>query len=145
LKSQHGHLAFYKITPQGNSPAFLDILPYVKNSWGWEGSFPSQRCWTKGSTEIVLVNYGPNPVDVRVSFDLATLQPRRVHLKTTNKELSSHELTSNSAVHLEYLLNLKPGKNSLYVETDRPGELPGNGDLRELAFAILKFSTKAAL
>ena len=37
---------------------------------------------------------------------------------------------------------LLPGQNSLFIETDIPPELPGNGDLRKISFGISNFVIK---
>lgn len=96
--------------------------------------------WSSGAAEMVL--YGPESAakQVRLVFQITTVQPRRLKIVAANETLAEMTLAPDQPPRpIELALVLQPGANHVRLETEVPGELPANGDPRTLAFCIRNF------
>ncbi|MDD5268403.1 MAG: hypothetical protein PHO08_14955 [Methylococcales bacterium] len=125
------------------NPSAVPVLPKSPPAYsiGWSGNEGNQRWAVSKRAEITLWNNGNNPTAATIEFSLMTLKPRNIRIGVNNEILQNSSLgTSSSEVHFNLTsVILLPGQNSLFIETDVPPELPGNGDLRKISFGIKGF------
>jgi hypothetical protein len=97
--------------------------------------------WAFGEAVIILQNQHPESQTVRLRFGIGTVQPRRIVIKLDDQTLLDRNLSAGEQLpEVELRAELSPGSNSLHFWSDRPGEPPGNGDPRKLAFMLKNFS-----
>ncbi len=124
-------------------PAALPILPesLPVYSEGWSEDEGDHRWAVSSRAEIDILNNGNYPRMVTIEFTLMTLKPRNVKIGVNGKTLQTFSFgLSGAAAHLKLTpVTLVPGQNSLFVETDVPPEIPGNGDPRKISFGISNF------
>ncbi|MBI5591178.1 MAG: hypothetical protein HY881_11920 [Deltaproteobacteria bacterium] len=119
-------------------PAVLPIIPELKPVYGagWSVDEGDHRWAVSSSAEITIFNQSEKPMQANIGFSLSTLKPRNVKIKINGKILENFLFDlSGTAVQLTPI-TLSPGQNSLFIETDVPPEIPGNGDSRKLSFGI---------
>jgi hypothetical protein len=124
-------------------PAIVPILPEspVLYSVGWSVDEGTHRWAVSSRAEVNLFNNSNKPRPVTIGFTLITLKPRNVKIGLNGKTLQNLSLgLSGSVPHFKSNpVTLAPGKNTLFIETDVPPKLPGNGDPRKLSFGIRNF------
>jgi hypothetical protein len=120
------------------------LPPYFDANWySVEGDVNGHWRWSRGDANILLFNNGSEAKTVSVKFGLSSVQPRRVEVYAASKLICSADLTADrpSAPDVTASVLLPPGQTSLHFHTDVPGAVPGNGDGRALAFALINFDT----
>ncbi len=119
--------------------AIIHEFPLVYGA-GWLGDEGSHR-WAVSSRAVInIFNQSNNPMRTSISFTLRTLKPRNVTIGINGDILQNFLLGLSGAVVQLTPVTLSPGQNSLFIETDVPPELPGNGDPRKLSFGISNFA-----
>lgn len=106
---------------------------YDRNWYGAEGDSTDSWRWSVGNATITLYNLDSGPKRVRLTFRIETPQPRSLDIYAGSKKVYSASIDpAHPPERLNLILLLRPGTNELSFRTDRPGEPPGNGDLRSL-------------
>lgn len=107
--------------------------------YGLEGSVDENLRWSNGSATIDVYNGRLTPLTAFVSFGLGTLVDRAVDVSGPTGLLSRQQLPAGGAQQVELKILINPGTTKLRFTTDKPAELPGNGDSRKLAFNVTNF------
>jgi hypothetical protein len=117
------------------------LPPEFDETWSnLEGTPTDYWRWSSGDAKLILYNGDPTDRTVHLSFNLFTILGRKVVILAGTKELSSVSLApGQESSRADVTVSLRPGKNLLLFQTDGPGELPGNGDPRKLAFSLRNF------
>ncbi len=135
----------------GESPDFicLALLPATEPSlppefdWHWhalETGPDSTWRWSEGNASIVLHNEKGRPRTVHLTCELRTNGPRRIVIRTGSQQLYERNFNAiDPGTSVDLPLPLPSGSMEIQFETDRAGELPGNGDPRKLAFNVRNF------
>lgn len=127
-------------------PAAVPVLPESPPvySVGWSEDEGTHRWAVSSRAEIIILNNDNKPRVVTIEFALNTLKPRNVRIGVNGKTLQNLSLGLKDPVaHFKSpTFTLVPGRNTLFIETDVPPELPGNGDPRKLSFQISNFIIK---
>jgi len=132
--ADNGDLIAIRLKPA----ALIHEFPPVYGA-GWSGDEGSHR-WAVSSRSVInIFNQSNNPMPTSISFSLRTLKPRNVKIGINDNILQNFLLELSGAVVQLTPVTLSPGQNTLFIETDVPPELPGNGDLRKLSFGISNF------
>jgi hypothetical protein len=120
------------------------LPPEFDRNWSALEGIPQDNWrWSQGDASIILYNDGGVTKPVKISFSLATSRPRKIEIFDGVTQLYRGSLAENQSsevLHLTVLL--PPGRSELRFRTDVPGELPGNGDERKLAFNIRNFTIR---
>lgn len=100
--------------------------------------------WTIGDAELSLFSYFGTPVRRTVHFGLSSATERRVSVEIgeTRRTFKLDGSSSLQMVPLE--VTLMPGANLLRFKTDQPPRLPGNGDIRPIAFGVHNLAVEEA-
>ncbi len=136
LIADDGDLIAFRLNPVVH-PAIPEFPP--KYGVGWSDDEGDHRWAMSRRAEINIFNQGNKPMSATISFSLNTLKQRNVMIGINGNILQKFLLGVSGAVVQLTPVSLPPGQNSLFIETDVPPELPGNGDPRKLSFAISKF------
>jgi phosphoglycerol transferase len=117
------------------------LPPEFDEHWsGLEGTLADHWRWSMGDAKLILYNGDSAERTIHLSFNLFSLLKRKVDVLAGSKELFSVSLDPGQpSPSVDLVVSLRPGKNELLFRTDRPGELPGNGDPRKLAFSLRNF------
>jgi hypothetical protein len=118
------------------------LPPEFDRSWyGFEGNVADHWRWSMGDAGVILHCAPGDSRTVQLAFNLGSMAPQRVEIYRGTEKLYSTALDPGQppvAVHLT--VALAQGRNELSFRTDRPAQLPGNGDPRKLAFNIRNFT-----
>ncbi len=127
------------------SPA--EVPPDFASGWYYlEGGSAQNLRWSSGEAVIIFTNTASLPRSVNLRFALGTLRSRHVRVSFGKSILFEGEIGNGSeTVQIEDKIVLSPGENRLIFWTDKPAELPGNGDERQLAFSLLNFKVSRQL
>lgn len=100
-------------------PAPDPVLPpeFAPNWSELEGNAADNWRWSEGDASVILYNQGPQPKEMRISFSEAAFSKQ-----------------------IRLVVKVRPGRCELFFHTDVPGELPGKGDERKLAFNVGNFT-----
>ena len=124
-------------------PAAVPILPESPPSFGvgWSEDEGTHRWAVSERAEIIMLNSGNISKQITISFTLNTLKPRNVNINVNGKTIGNLSLETGGVARdfQSTPVSLEPGQNVLFIETDVPPELPGNGDPRKLSFDISNF------
>jgi phosphoglycerol transferase len=115
------------------------LLPpeFDQNWYGPEGSTAERWRWSMGDAKLILYNAESRPRNVRLAFSLGCVQSRKIEVYAGAARIYAASLDpAQPATPVEMNLSLQPGKNQFNFRSDRPAQLPGNGDLRKLAFSV---------
>ena len=126
-------------------PSPRRLLPpdFDRHWYDLEGVGRETRRWSDGDATITLENNSSKGKPVRLTFHLETFKPRQLRITNARETLFQSALEPNSAVPVQLALLLPAGKTIFRFTTDVPGEPPGNGDGRKLAFNIVNFELTA--
>lgn len=128
------------------NPSAVPILPKSPPAFsiGWSGKEGDLRWAISKRAEITLWNNSNKPKLATFEFGIFALKPRNLKIGINDKILQNLSLNiSGLSVNFKSPpVVLVPGQNSLFIETDIPPELPGNGDPRKLSFGISNFVIK---
>jgi phosphoglycerol transferase len=117
------------------------LPPNFSEDWtDLEGAPEHNWRWSSGDASIVLYHNGQTSRPIHVRFGLATIKPRQLQLSLDQQTLKAVFLQPDQPALIDLTITLAPGKNFLRFKTDVPGDLPGNGDQRKLAFNIINFT-----
>ena len=123
-------------------PSAKPELPpeFVSGLYDLETGGDDEWRWSSGDAVVILHNDTAADQTVRVAFEIGTIRPRAIEITVNGQVLlrSTVENDQERAVFNKRVL-LRPGSNVIRLETDVPGELPGNGDPRKLAFRLWNF------
>lgn len=110
---------------------------------GWhslEGQTGMDWRWSSGNAEVVLHNPDPARRPLQVSFDIETPQPRIIDLAVNGQRIFHRSLTAEDGrVGVNFPVVFSSPTTLIRFQTDVPGQVPGNGDPRKLAFRVLNF------
>jgi hypothetical protein len=123
-------------------PALHPGIPpeFDRNWYSAEGDAIHCWRWSLGDGTVTLYNLDTVPKRVHLTFTINTLQPRFLDIYAGSKKIFSASIDPDHPPEpLDIILSLRPGANELSFRTDRPGELPGNSDLRKLAINLRDF------
>jgi hypothetical protein len=134
----NGELIAIRLNPS-SAPIFPNSPPAF--SIGWSGKEGDLRWAISKRAEITLWNNGNKPKLATFEFGIFALKPGKVKIGVNDKILQNLSLDiSGLAVNFKSPpVILVTGQNSLFIQTDIPPELPGNGDLRKITFGIKGF------
>jgi phosphoglycerol transferase len=123
-------------------PATHPELPpeFDRNWYGLERSSTDNWRWSLGDANLILYNPDPRPRSVHIVFGLGTVQSRRVDIYAGAERIYTGSVDPAEPAIIDLTVSLEAGRNELKFRSDRPGELPGNGDTRKLAFNIRNLS-----
>jgi phosphoglycerol transferase len=118
------------------------LPPEFDQSWyAAEGSATDRWRWSMGNAKLILYNGESRPRNVRLTFGLGCLEPRKLEVYAGTARIYGASLDPAQPVNsVEMNLSLQPGKNELIFRSDRPAKFPGNGDPRKLAFSVKNFT-----
>lgn len=125
------------------SPNEQPVLPpeFDQNWSGLEGTAADNWRWSLGNANVIVHHDGPGPRKVQISFAASTLQPRELEVLAGDERIFVESLDPAQPGEVVTLpLSLRPGRNVIAFRSDKPGALPGTGDLRPLAVMIRNFS-----
>ena len=97
--------------------------------------------WSSGNARVILYNADSTNRPVHLSFNLLSLEPREIEIALGATKLFAASLEAgrpSTTINLTAIL--RPGKNELLFKTDRPPNVPRNGDNRKLAFSLRNFT-----
>jgi phosphoglycerol transferase len=118
------------------------LLPpeFDKNWYGLEGTLTDNWRWSSGDAKLIIYNNHSTPRNIHVAFSLGTLRARTVEVFSGANKLYAATLDpAQQPRRADIDIFLRPGTNSLSFRTDQSAEPPGNGDSRNIAFAIRNF------
>lgn len=117
------------------------IPPEFDENWYTiEGNADENWRWSRGNAKIMLYNPQTVQKPVHLIFRVGSLQPRRLDLyQGSQKIYSTYIEASDVSKACDVPVMLLPGANQILFQTDRLGQLPGNGDTRNLAFNLRGF------
>lgn len=121
-----------------STSALAEISPTLgEGFYGWETAARNRKfAWSKGSAELNLRNESGGVVRYKLRFELETLLERSVSLELGNASMTVNLTPGDPPMARDFEVELRPGNNVLRFETNKPAELPGNGDTRPLAFSL---------
>ncbi|HVU35683.1 MAG TPA: hypothetical protein VHE61_19745 [Opitutaceae bacterium] len=104
--------------------------------YGLERSYFDYWRWARGPATLVFHNPHPFPLTVDIRFRLKSSDERTVTVAAGSRVLwhGPTEQTEPALVFRNVVL--PPGDTPWQFTTDRPAELPPNGDLRKVAFRV---------
>jgi hypothetical protein len=106
-----------------------------------EGSAADRWRWSMGDAKLILYHAGSHPRNVRLTFGLGCLEPRKLEVYAGTARVYGASLDpAQPATRVEMNLSLRPGKNEFSFRSDRPARVPANGDSRKLAFCLKNFT-----
>jgi hypothetical protein len=120
---------------------------------GWSGpEWNTRRAWRWSMNRralVVLTNARPQPVVVRLSFNVRTLAPRDLRLSVRGVPAWAGHLEAKPAtLALETRsFSLPPGRTEVELTTPQPvspAGVPPNADVRPLAFMVSEFAIEVA-
>ena len=113
-------------------------MPPLVFGAGWSSDEGSHRWAISICAEVKIINNSREPIFLTLDFSLITLKPRIVDIILNREVLRKVAVDKDGAVvHSRFsLASLRPGVNTLLMETDVPPESPVNGDPRKLSFGI---------
>jgi phosphoglycerol transferase len=118
------------------------LLPpdFDKNWYGLEGTLTDNWRWSSGDAKLIIYNNQSTPRNIHVAFSLGTLRARTVEVFSGANKLYAATLDpAQRPPRADIDMFLQPGTNVLYFRSDQSAEPPGNGDSRNIAFAIRNF------
>jgi hypothetical protein len=124
------------------SPSQRPIMPpeFGQGWHGLEGNAVHNWRWAAGDANITLHNPRTDVIPVQLTFKLVTLASRYLSIEGPTGRMYGASLAGGADSEvLKFVVPLSPGKNELRFRTDSPGQLPGTGDQRKLAFALHDF------
>ena len=125
------------------NPNEQPLLPpeFDRNWSGIEGTVSDNWRWSMGNAKVILHHTGPGLRQVQISFAASTLQPRQLEVSAGDEKVFTASLDpAKPADAVSLRLSLRPGRNEIKFQTDKPGAPPGNGDPRPLAFTVRNFA-----
>lgn len=125
--------SFFPLTPSNNQPElFNEVLG--EGFYGWEGPFGTFT-WAGQKAVLHYAELNDMPRDSIIQFTLNTLLPRTVVIDGA-KEQKIYKLSPEQTTQVS--LKVTPGTNSdvITLRSLEPARRPGNGDPRELGFAL---------
>lgn len=103
--------------------------------YGWEtGHGLPSWAWSKGISQLQIINDGSKPIAVTVRFDVTSLE--KMNLSILGGKVPSVSIGPGVYRPVEVDVLAQPGITPLALQSDRPPLQPGGGDLRFLSFAI---------
>ncbi len=125
--------SFFPLTPSNNQPElFNEVLG--DGFYGWEGPFGTFT-WAGQKAVLHYAELNDMPRDCIIQFTLNTLLPRTVVIDGA-KEQKIYKLSPEQTTQVS--LKVTPGTHSdvITLRSLEPARRPGNGDPRELGFAL---------
>ncbi|HET7537512.1 MAG TPA: hypothetical protein VFJ90_13715 [Candidatus Didemnitutus sp.] len=113
---------------------------------GWhaiEGEGNNRWRWTKGDARVEIAPAGGGPVCVRLALQIRAVSPRVLRLALDGREIGSWPLDGSMQTIPVDAVDLPAGKSVLVLMTDRPAEIPGGGDARQLSLALYEMKVEA--
>lgn len=141
FSSEHGGLFIcwpWISQPIRNTQNLLIIpsLMLSKGFYSWEGGV-GNFTWSSGDATLLLDNLNKAETNVQLDFEMNTLLTRKVIISVgDDKKNIEVFLNAGEKQLIKINLTLAPGRTYLQFKTDKPASLPGNGDIRNLAFSI---------
>lgn len=110
---------------------------YAKDWYPPERSRLEFWCWSSGSTTLTLRNPHPFPILVTVAFGIRAKDARTVGLWQGTYARWERKMAAGETREVKVRnMRLEPGETVWRFETDKPGNFPGSGDPRRLAFSL---------
>jgi len=132
--ADNGDLIAIGLKPDALISEFLSVYGV-----GWSEDEGGHRWAMSSRAEINIFNQSNKHMPATINFSLRTLKPRNVKIGINGKILQNFLLEISGADVQLTPVTLFPGQNCLFIETDVPPELPGNGDSRKLSIGISNF------
>jgi phosphoglycerol transferase len=140
IVSENGNLSFFNLTRYSQEPIESVPVPLVvlgQGFYNWENSGSGKKwAWASGNGQLLIYNFRTVDEPCHLKFDLATLVNRHLDLSVNGEVIKYLELGPQKTEHVEIILPLRNGFNSLMIKSDVPARAPGNGDPRLLSFSI---------
>ncbi len=133
--SKNNNLLFYKLTPKGN---IIEIPPTFSGFYDWEGGV-GNRIWSKKDANIIWRNYSGKEQVEKISFDIMSLNDRKIVIKFNKQTLKELDLKGGKPVSVVFDIVLNTGANKLEFTTDKKPEKVSDGGERELSFNLTNF------
>jgi hypothetical protein len=137
ISAPHPDFLAVRLTPSG-TPV---MPPEFREGWyGFEGDSTHNWRWSRGDVSIVLHNAEPDSRTVRLQFSLSALKSRRVTIAGSSGTIYEQPIIGGAPpVPVTLTVTLSQGENELRFSSDQEAELPGNGDVRKMAYAVHNF------
>jgi hypothetical protein len=126
-------------------PSTRPILPpdFDRGWYDFEGNLKENRRWSSGDANITFENNLPGKRTIHLRFGFETLKPRHIRVLKDDKIIYETGIGSAKIEPVQLSFVLAPGETTLHFKSDVPADLPGNGDLRKIAFGISNFELTA--
>jgi len=119
-------------------PSKTPVLPpnnkaLVEYRRGWtidEQTQEGKRHWTGGDATLSFFSEKPAPAMFVLAGNVVALTARKVELIYEGSVVWSQDMPASSSVPLRIELNGMPGRNFIYVKTDKPGTVPQVNSMR---------------
>jgi len=124
------------------APSPHPVMPpeFGRGWYGLEGDAAHNWKWADGDASIVMYNSEKAASPVQVTFKLSTATSRHISIEGPGGEVYGKFVTGGAEPEpITFTVELLPGKTALRFRTDRPGEIRGNVDGRNLAYAVHDF------
>jgi phosphoglycerol transferase len=137
LVSRSKNNAFYRLNP--SKPLRVTPTLTLVASTGfhaWEVSEDGRRfVWGDSKVKLLMFNFDSQPIKVEFHASLSSLNSERVVMHRPGEDGETIRLRPGQKIEIEKEFILKPGKNVLIFETDRPA-IKVSGDQRNLALQL---------